>query len=146
MRAAALFAAAALTAAEGKPMAEPKEVRMIPAPGGSIAITSPREQQAYESWKYAPARRAGDFIYVSGVVIGRSAKGPATPETFRAQARVAFERIRRLLQAYGADFADVVMINSFHDWSAPEFGGDRQAQFDALRQVKDEFMAAPYPA
>jgi hypothetical protein len=29
-------------------------------------------------------------------------------------------------------FADVVMINSLHDWSAPEFGGDRRAQAEAL--------------
>jgi enamine deaminase RidA (YjgF/YER057c/UK114 family) len=66
--------------------------------------------------------------------------------TVKRQARAAFQRIRTLLNAYGADFQNVVMINSFHDWSAPEFGGDRMAQLDALSSVKDEFMTEPYPA
>jgi enamine deaminase RidA (YjgF/YER057c/UK114 family) len=38
------------------------------------------------------------------------------------------------------------MINSFHDWSAPEFQGDRMSQFIAFREVKAEFMPSPYPA
>jgi len=50
------------------------------------------------------------------------------------------------LAAFGVGFADVVMINSFHDWSAPEFKGDRKAQFDLFSAVKDEFMAPPHPA
>jgi len=45
-----------------------------------------------------------------------------------------------------ADFADVVMINIFHDWAAPVFASNRQAQFDASRKVKEEFMTVPHPA
>jgi hypothetical protein len=40
---------------------------------------------------------------------------------------------------------DVVMINTYHDWSAPEFQGDRMAQFTAFRKVKAEYMPAPDP-
>jgi hypothetical protein len=50
------------------------------------------------------------------------------------------------LQALGADFSDVVMINSFHIWSAPEFNGDRMGLFAAFREVKAKFMPAPHPA
>jgi enamine deaminase RidA (YjgF/YER057c/UK114 family) len=120
--------------------------KLIPAPGGEVAITTQREAEVYASWKYAPARRAGDYVYVSGVVVSRAGVGPDTVEQFKAQTRNVFTRIQNLLKAYGADFADVVMINSFHDWSAPEFGGDRWAQFQAFSEVKDEFVGEPYPA
>jgi enamine deaminase RidA (YjgF/YER057c/UK114 family) len=139
--------AALLTLIQGKTMAEEASVKILPSPGGQIAITSPLEQAAYDEWRYAPARRAGDYVYVSGVVIGRPPNTPTAPDTFKAQTRLAFQRLRARLQALGADFPDVVMINSFHDWSAPEFHGDRKAQFDAFNAVKEEFMgAAPHPA
>ena len=109
-------------------------------------IATARQQEVYDTWKYAPARRAGAYVYVSGVVIARAPEGPHSPETIREQTRGAFERIGVLLSAFGVGFADVVMINSFHDWSAPEFEGDRKAQFDLFNSVKDEFMAEPHPA
>ncbi len=127
-------------------MSDAPPPKIIASPGGEIAIVTPVDQAAYDDWKFAPARRAGDYIYVSGVVVRRAPDGPRTPETFQAATRVAFSTLRSRLQALGADFPDVVMINTFHDWSAPEFGGNRQAQFDAFRHVKEEFMTAPHPA
>jgi enamine deaminase RidA (YjgF/YER057c/UK114 family) len=127
-------------------MAETQPATRIASPGGEIAVVTPADRAAYDDWKFAPVRRAGDFIYVSGVVVRREAEEPHTPETFKAATRLAFATLRGRLQALGTDFPDVVMINSFHDWSAPEFRGDRQAQFAAFREVKDEFIAAPYPA
>ena len=48
--------------------------------------------------------------------------------------------------AHSERSADAVMMNTFHDWSAPEFKGDRLAQFEAFLEVKREFMSAPHPA
>jgi enamine deaminase RidA (YjgF/YER057c/UK114 family) len=118
----------------------------IPAPGGAVAITSAREQEFYDKWNFAPARRAGDYVYVSGVVVWEEPGAPRTPETFKAATRTAFQTLRNRLRALGADFPDVVMMNTFHDWSAPEFKGDRGAQFEAFLAVKREFMSAPHPA
>jgi enamine deaminase RidA (YjgF/YER057c/UK114 family) len=118
----------------------------IPAPGGEVVITSPREQEFYDKWNFAPARRAGDYVYVSGVVVWQEPGTARTPETFKTAARAAFATLRARLQALGADFKDVVMMNTFHDWSAPEFKGDRLAQFEAFLEVKREFMSAPHPA
>jgi enamine deaminase RidA (YjgF/YER057c/UK114 family) len=123
----------------------PPQIR-IPTPGGEVILSTPAEHTAYDEWNYAPARRAGDYVFVSGVVVGRQPEGPRTPETFKDATRRAFVALRARLQALGADFPDVVMINSFHDWSAPEFHGDRMAQFTAFREVKAEFMPAPHPA
>jgi enamine deaminase RidA (YjgF/YER057c/UK114 family) len=118
----------------------------IATPGGEIVISTAAEGMAYDDWHYAPARRAGDYVYVSGVVVGRQADGPRTTGTFKAATRRGFETLRARLHGLGAGFPDVVMINSFHDWSAPEFHGDRMAQFTAFREVKAEFMPAPHPA
>jgi enamine deaminase RidA (YjgF/YER057c/UK114 family) len=118
----------------------------IPAPGGEVVITDAKARAAYDRWRYAPARRAGDYVYISGVVIARAADGPHTPDTFAAAAREGFGRIRALLAGFGLTFDDVVMVNSFHDWSAPEFRGDRLAQFEAFNAVKDEYMKGVHPA
>ena len=106
---------------------------------------APSDEFAYNDWKFAPVRRAGAYINVSGVVVGRAPDGP-TPETFQAASRAAIEILRAILQALRADFADVVMINTFHDRSAPEFGSTRQVKFDAFRKIQEEFMTAPHPA
>ena len=127
-------------------MAETPAQLRIPTPGGEVILSTPAEHTAYDEWNYAPARRAGDYVYVSGVVVARQPDGPRTPETFKDATRRAFATLRARLQALGADFADVVLINSYHDWSAPEFQGDRMAQFTAFREVKAEFMPAPHPA
>jgi enamine deaminase RidA (YjgF/YER057c/UK114 family) len=127
-------------------MADNSESTRIATPGGEVVISTPAEHTAYDEWNYAPARRAGDYVYVSGVVVTRQPEGPRTPETFKDATRRAFATLRARLQALGADFADVVLINSYHDWSAPEFHGDRMAQFTAFREVKAEFMPAPHPA
>lgn len=120
--------------------------KVIPAPGGAIAIAEPADQPAYDDWSYAPARRAGDYVYVSGVVVKSPASGPRTVESFKAEVRLAFQRIQRRLKALDADLSDVVIINTFHDWSASEFAGDRLAQFKAFSEVKQEMMPKLYPA
>jgi enamine deaminase RidA (YjgF/YER057c/UK114 family) len=127
-------------------MAETPAPIRIPTPGGEVILSTPAEHTAYDDWNYAPARRAGDYVYVSGVVVARQPEGPRTPETFKDATRRAFATLRSRLQTLEADFPDVVMINSFHDWSAPEFHGDRMAQFTAFREVKAEFMPSPHPA
>ena len=127
-------------------MAETPAQLRIPTPGGEVILSTPAEHTAYDEWNYAPARRAGDYVYVSGVVVARQPDGPRTPETFKDATRRAFATLRARLQALGADFADVVLINSYHDWSAPEFHDDRMAQFTAFLEVKAEFMPAPHPA
>jgi enamine deaminase RidA (YjgF/YER057c/UK114 family) len=118
----------------------------IATPGGEVVISNSAEHTAYDEWNYAPARRAGDYVYLSGVVVDRQPGGLRTPETFKTATRRAFEALRSRLQALGADYPDVVMINSHHDWSAPEFHGDRMSQFTAFREVKAEFMPPPHPA
>jgi len=103
-------------------------------------------QRAYDDFKYAPARRAGDFLYISGVIAGRRGNEGKDEAAFKASVRRAFQMLERTLAADGLTFADVTMVNTFHVWESPDFEGGKDAQFAAFSAVKDEFMRPPHPA
>jgi len=120
--------------------------RHIPAHDGEVTITAAREQFLYENFKFAAARRAGNTIYLSGVIAGPEKGEGRDAEAFKNQLRRAFGAIGATLKAAGADFSRVAMINTFHVWSGPNFEGDTNAQLAAFVAVKDEFIAPPHPA
>ena len=128
------------------PAAHAQPLAPIPAPGGAVYLPTEIDRREYDQFHFAQVRRAGDYVYVSGVIAGpRPGEGHDTA-AFKAQVRRAFQRIGTDLAAAGCGFADVVMINSFHVWSGPNFAGTRDEQFEAFSAVKDEFMPAPHPA
>ena len=94
----------------------------------------------------AAARRVGDMIYISGVIVYRDRGEGNDVAAFKLQARRALERLRVILDAAGTDFQHVAMINSFHVWQGPNFAGTRDEQFQAFEHVIGEFIKAPYPA
>jgi enamine deaminase RidA (YjgF/YER057c/UK114 family) len=119
---------------------------VIPAPDGEVILASEGEKRAYDEYRYSAARRVDNMLYLSGVVIGRSEKEGRDVAAFKQQVRRGFERIKATLQASGADFSNVVMVNSFHVWQSPNFDGTRDAQFDAFYEVAGDYFKAPYPA
>ncbi|WP_296600621.1 Rid family hydrolase [Phenylobacterium sp.] len=142
--AAALIAGPAAAQAPAAPAAGyPK---LVPAPGGEVVIPTPGAQRAYDEVKYAPARRAGDYLYISGVIAGPRGGAERDAAAFTEQVRRAFRVIEVTLKAEGLTFADVAMINTFHVWDGPGFKGTRDEQFAAFAKAKDEFMPAPHPA
>ena len=42
------------------------DVTRIPAPGGEIVFANAGDRALYEQYTFAPARRAGDFVYLCG--------------------------------------------------------------------------------
>jgi enamine deaminase RidA (YjgF/YER057c/UK114 family) len=126
--------------------AQPSYPKTIPASGGEVVITNAAAQAAYDEIRFAPARRAGDFLFVSGLVVAPYGADGRDVEAFKTQTRRAFRFVEATLRQQGLSFADVVMINTFHVWNGPGFAGSRDAQFEAFNAVKDEFMAPPYPA
>jgi enamine deaminase RidA (YjgF/YER057c/UK114 family) len=141
-----LLSASPAFAQTAAPTQAPAAPVRIPSPGGEVLITTPGEQRAYDSYKFAPARRVGDTLYISGVIAGVQPGGPADAEAFKVSLRRAFQNLQRLLRAAGADFQDVAMINTFHVWDHPQVPGGRDGHFAAFSAVKDEFMRAPHPA
>lgn len=126
--------------------AETKYPVRLPAPGGEVVLPDQGAKKAHDEWRYAAARRVGDMIYVSGVIVNRNAGEGNDVAAFKVQARRALERLRVILEAAGTDFQHVAMINSFHVWQGPNFAGSRDEQFGAFEAVIGEFMKAPYPA
>ena len=118
----------------------------IPAPGGEVILPGERERTAYDRFGYAAARRSGNLLFVSGVIVGRRPNEGTDVASFKNEARRAFKHIQQVLAAAGANFDDVVMINSFHVWNGPDFTGSKEEQFEAFEQVKEEFMHGPHPA
>ena len=120
--------------------------KKIPAPGGEVIIPTERQQKSYDEIKYAPARRVGDMLYVSGVIVGRAKDEGTDPESFKKQVRRAFTALDNTLKASGATFDDVVMINSFHVWEGPDQPAPRREQLAMINEVKSEFIKGPNPA
>ena len=141
-----LIALSTLAAAAAAGAADMKYPVKLPAPGGEVVLPDEGAKKAHDEWRYAAARRVGDMIYVSGVIVNRNKGEGNDVAAFKVQARRALERLRVILDAAGTDFQHVAMINSFHVWQGPNFAGTRDEQFHAFEDVIGEFMKAPYPA
>ena len=141
-----LILAAVLALLAAAPAAAQTFPLHLKAPGGEVILPTERDQKAHDENRYAAARRVGDFIYLSGVIVGRRPGEGNDVGAFKAQVRRAFDRIKVTLAASGATFQDVAMINSFHVWQGPNFAGSRDEQFKAFDDVVGEYIKPPYPA
>jgi enamine deaminase RidA (YjgF/YER057c/UK114 family) len=126
--------------------ADEKYPLRLPSPGGEVVLPDAGAKMAHDDWRYSAARRVGDMIYISGVIVNRNKGEGNDVAAFKIQARRALTRLRVILEAAGSDFQHVAMINSFHVWQGPNFAGTRDEQFQAFEDVIGEFMKAPYPA
>lgn len=120
-------------------------VTRVPAPGGEVIFANPGErEEMYDQLTYAAARRAGDFVFLSGVEAGPQAGAGTDMEAHKVQLRRAFAAINASLVAAGASFADVVQLQTFHNCKTPNFTGSFSDQLTAMLEVKAEFMKPPY--
>lgn len=120
-------------------------VTAVPTRTGKVAI--PAELQLdVEQFHYAPARRAGDFVYLSGIVAANGGTEPMDAEGFLRELRRVFTLIERLLSACQARLDDVVELQMFHVFGSHRLTLDKAGQLAAIATVRDEFFAAPYPA
>ncbi len=99
-------------------------------------IVPPAFQAWHDNLHFTPVTRVGDMIWVSGQV------GVTTEMTvgegMQAQARIAFESLKTLLDAAGASLADVVELVTFHT--------DLRGDMEAFSAVKDEYFPGRYPS
>ena len=92
-------------------------------------------ENIYDTFHYAPAIRVGDTIYLSGQV-GRD-ENLNVVEGAEAQFTQAFENVRKVLDAAGATFDDVVELET---WFA-----DDMADLKTFLAVKDRYFTNRYP-
>ncbi|WP_447920228.1 Rid family hydrolase [Achromobacter aegrifaciens] len=112
---------------------------------GKVAVPA-LLQADVDQFHYAPARRAGDFVYLSGVVACNGAAAPMDAESFKDELRRVFILIEQLLGACQAELEDVVELQMFHVLDSDRLALDKAAQLAAIAAVRDEFFPAPYPA
>lgn len=95
-------------------------------------------RETYETLQYAPATRAGDMVFLSGVIAALKEGETGTDAEYVAAAEQAFEEIEMILKEAGGSIADIVDVTSYHVDFAKHVG--------PLMQVKAKWMPAPYPA
>ena len=124
---------------------------VIESGGRSVTFTNdvPKNRTGYDSpWHYSHAIRAGDFVYISGIVIGASGDDslPISKERFRGYTEGAFEAIQRYLETADASLADLVKINTFHvlDGKATTLTIDEQAL--VIAETNARYAVEPHPA
>jgi len=94
--------------------------------------------------KYPRFRRAGDFVYISGVsarmpdgsIDGVMVEGDAVRHDVAVQTRRVMHNVAQALQSSGATLADCIDITAFLT---------RAEDFDAFNRVYGECVATPAP-
>ena len=99
-------------------------------------ILTEADRHTYDNFHFAPAVASGGLLVCSGQ-IGAGADGKV-PEDAAEEFRNAWRAIGRVLAAAGLGYEDIVELTSYHV--------DLPAHMRAFMAVKDEFLAAPWPA
>ncbi len=140
-----LILAALVSGSASTAQAQEYPVTRVAAPGGEVVFANPGErEEMYDQLGYSAARRAGDFVYLSGVEVGPLEGEGKDAEALKVQLRRAMQAIKNSLAATGADFSHVVQLQSFHNCKASHFTGTFTDQLVAMLEVKAEFMPPPY--
>lgn len=115
---------------------------------GNREAINPTQQaldQAYNGrFHYAPALRAGDYVFVSGVVAGAWNGEVLDREGFAEAVRRAFQAIGATLEAAGAGFDGVAHMRTFHVFDHELIGIEKIEQFEVVADIKDEFIPEPF--
>lgn len=141
-----LIIAALLAACAASAAAPDKWPLVLPAPHGSVILPNEDSKRAHDEFRYAAIRRVDNTLYISGVIVGRREGEGRDAAAFKLQVDRGFQRLKKILEAAGAGFQDVVMINSFHVWQGPNFEGTRDQHFALFEEVAGNYLKPPYPA
>lgn len=101
-------------------------------------IVPASHKDTYEQMHFAPATRAGDMVYLSGVIAALEEGDAGTDEQYAAGADKAFAEIEHVLNEAGGSLADIVDITSYHV--------DMMKHLMVLAGIKDKWITAPYPS
>lgn len=99
------------------------------------AVVPEGHEETYSRFRFAPALKVGETVYVSGV-IGLGPDGKA-PEDTVDEVAALFTQLAATLQAAGATLNDIVDMTSFH----VDMAGIRE-----LVEAKHDLIGEPYPA
>src|SRR5215469_11887398 len=99
-----------------------------------VLVNPKQTQPMYEAFHFSQANRVGDTIWVSGQVGIDSNLSPASG--MAAQARLAFEGLKRTLAETGASLEDVVELTTFHiSICAAKWSSSRASRMSTSRAI-----------
>lgn len=103
-------------------------------PADVLMPADPAALAQQNQYGYAEAVRAGDMIYLSGVVAGPVAGEKGLVPAYER----AFGHIDSILKRAGASWDDVVDMTTYHT--------DIDSQIADIATVKNRYVKAPFPA
>lgn len=130
---------------------EPGANTVIESGGRSVTFTNDvsKDHTGYDSpWHYSHAIRAGDFVYISGIVIGAAGDDslPISKKRFREHTERAFEAIERYLATADASLAGMTKINTFHVLDGKNILLTIDEQALVIAETKAKYAMEPHPA
>jgi 2-iminobutanoate/2-iminopropanoate deaminase len=85
---------------------------------------------------FSPAIQSGEYVFISGQA-SVDAEGKIVPGTFDEECRRSFENLKKILEASGLGFKDVVQVRNYVG---------KQEYLESFNSIYREFFAPPYPA
>lgn len=125
---------------------------------GVVAEDQPQKEAIYTSedqkkqflsygFGYAPAMRAGDYVYVSGIPAGQSPREKDqayTRDAYKQSIDQAFKQLEATLKAAGGSLDSVVHIRSFHVFDSKVLEMSRQEHIGIFSEVKSKYIKEPF--
>ena len=108
-----------------------------------VQTYSPQAERGfYEANLYSAAARAGDLLFISGVIGFTVDPGgePVIPRDIAEEVRAMFHRLAGVLAEADLGMEDLVDIDTFID------GASFTDVLTIFQEVKVEFLCAPFPA
>jgi enamine deaminase RidA (YjgF/YER057c/UK114 family) len=87
---------------------------------------------------------AGDFVYVGGQVSADEHGNPLGVGDIEIQTRNVFENITKVLREAGADWTDVIKLNTYYVCN--ETGAAAREYWERMTRIRLEYLPDPGPA
>lgn len=98
-------------------------------PGTATAVI-PEYAESYPAYGVSESVRAGDFIYIGGIIATDGDGEVIAPYDGKTQVQVVYERIGKILAAHGATYRNVVSETIYiTDWVRFAAGADVRKKF-----------------
>ena len=112
----------------------------VAAEPGTTSAVIPAYAAKYPEYGVSESVRAGDFVYIGGIIAIDTDGKVIAPNDGAAQAEVVYSRIKTILAAHGATFKNVVSETIYlTDW-------DRLAAGASIRRRFYDEAGAAYPS
>ena len=109
-------------------------------------LSDQQKKYTYDSdYHYTPAVRAGDFVYISGVIAGkRRSQDTFTKDDYATSMQYAFDQIKKKLELSGATMENIVHMRTFHVFDSPIIDMSRADHVLMVAHEKNKYISEPF--